>query len=133
MAERPLIKFFIDQCVPDSVGDLLRKSKHEVIFLRQEMVPDSPDPLVAAFSEMLGAILVSQDSDFKKLAPRAGVGKQRFRKLSRIGLGRCQGPHAAKRMGEALSLIEHEWDVAQNRDDKRIIIEIGMTSIRTIR
>ena len=34
---------------------------------------------------------------------------------------------------ETLSLIEHEWDLAQRSGDKRMIVEIGQTSIRTIR
>jgi len=78
------------------------------------------------------AVLVSLDTDFKALAPRAGVGKQRFRTLSRIGL-KCSEPQAAKRIIAALSLIEHEWDLAQRSGDKRMIIEIGQTTIRSIR
>jgi hypothetical protein len=81
---------------------------------------------------MNDAVLVSLDSDFKSLAPRAGVGKLRFRTLSRIGL-KCTEPQAAKRITVAMSLIEHDWDLAQRRGDKRMIVEIGQTSIRTIR
>ena len=81
---------------------------------------------------MNDAVLVSLDTDFKTLAPRAGVGKQRFRTLSRIGL-KCSEPQAAKRIVAALSLIEHEWDLAQRSSDKRMIIEIGQTTIRSIR
>jgi len=103
-----------------------------VIYLRKVIAPDSPDPLVAAVSEMNGAILVSLDSDFKKLAPRAGVGRRRFQKLSRIGL-KCDEPKAAQRMKISLSLIQHEWDLAQRNSDKRIIIEITNTGIKTIR
>jgi predicted nuclease of predicted toxin-antitoxin system len=126
------IKFFVDHCVPDSVGRALADAGHEVILLRQQLAPDSPDPLVAAVSEMNDAVLVSLDTDFKTLAPRAGVGRQRFRRLSRIGI-RCSEHQAAGRIKVALSLIEHEWDVAQNSADKRMIVEIGPSAIRTIR
>jgi hypothetical protein len=78
------------------------------------------------------AVLVSLDSDFKTLAPRAGVGKARFRTLSRIGL-KCSEPQAARRIKAALSLIVHEWTVAQSSNDKRMIIEIGNSVIRIIR
>jgi hypothetical protein len=37
--------------------------------LRERIAADSPDPLVAAVSEMHGAVLVSLDSDFRRLAP----------------------------------------------------------------
>ena len=126
------IKFFIDHCIPDAVGRALSSAGHEVVLLRTELAPDSPDPLVAAVAEMNGAILVSLDSDFKSLAPRAGVGRRRFRTLSRIGL-KCSEPQAGPRIIAALSLIEHEWAVAQCSADKRMIIEIGHTAIRTIR
>jgi predicted nuclease of predicted toxin-antitoxin system len=126
------IKFFVDHCVPDAVGRALSGAGHEVLLLRTQLAPNSPDPLVAAVAQMNGAVLVSLDSDFKSLAPRAGVGKQRFRTLSRIGL-KCSEPQAAKRISAAMTLIEHEWDLAQRSGDKRMIIEIGQTTIRTIR
>ncbi len=48
---------------------MLSEAGHEVILLREQLAPDSPDPLVAAVSEMNGAVLVSLDSDLKRLAP----------------------------------------------------------------
>jgi predicted nuclease of predicted toxin-antitoxin system len=131
MAERLRIRFFIDNCVPDSVADVLRNAGYEVILLRDSIAPDSPDSFVAAVAELHGAILVSYDKDFRSLAPRIGVGQRRFR-LSRIGF-KCSEPHAARRLESALSLIEHEWTLAQSAPDKRIMIEIGPTYIRTIR
>ena len=133
MAARPTIRFFIDHCVPDSVGRALRDAGYDVILLRERIAPDSPDPLVAAVSEMNGAVLVSLDSDFKRLAPRVPKGqRQRFRKLSRIGL-RCKAPRCAQRLIATLSLIEHEWMVAQESADKRMIVDIGESYIRSIR
>lgn len=127
------MKFFIDNCVPNSVGHMLRTAGHEVIFLREVIAPNCPDPIVAAISEAQGAILVSLDSDFRSIAPRVGDGnKKRFRKLSRIGL-RCSEPQAAARLRTALSLIEHEWDVALRSTDKRMILDVGSSWIRTVR
>jgi Domain of unknown function (DUF5615) len=111
---------------------MLRDAGHEVVFLREQLAPSSPDPLVAAVAEMNGAILVSLDSDFSRLAARVPTGKMRFKKLSRVGL-KCDEPKAAARMKSALSLIQHEWDVAQESADKRMIVEILHTIIRTIR
>jgi hypothetical protein len=113
---------------------MLKDAGHGVVFLREQMAPNSPDPLVAAVAEMNGAILVSLDSDFSSLAARVpkGQGKTRFKKLSRVGL-KCDEPKAAERMKKALSLIEHEWQYAQASADKRMIVEIQHTVIRTIR
>src|SRR5713101_6216016 len=129
MAERPRIKFFIDNCVPDSVASVPRNAGHDVILPRDSIAPDS---FVAAVAELHGAVLVSYDKDFRSLAPRIGVGQRRFRTLSRIGF-KCSEPHSARRLESALSLIEHEWSLAQSAPDKRIMIEIGPTYIRTIR
>ena len=132
-APRLPIRFFIDHCVPDSVGDVLREAGHEVILLRERIAPDSPDPLVAAVSEMHEAVLVSLDSDFKQLLPRVAVGdRRRFRTLSRIGL-RCRAPRCAQRLQAALSLIEHEWRFARASHDTRMIVEITENHIRSIR
>jgi predicted nuclease of predicted toxin-antitoxin system len=133
MAELPAIRFFIDHCVPDSAAGVLRDAGYEVTLLRERIAPTSPDPLVAAVSEMHGAVLVSLDSDFKRLAPRVPVGqRQRFRRLSRIGL-RCRAPQCARRLKACLSLIAHEWMVAQASADKRMIVEIGESYVRSIR
>jgi len=132
MADRQRIKFFTDENVPDSVGRMLTDAGHDVATLRDHLVPGSPDQVVAKFSELLGAVLVSLDRDFDSLAPRIGVGQRRFRRLSRISI-KCDEPRAAERIKTALSLIEHEWQVAQASNDKRMIVEVGTTHIRTIR
>jgi predicted nuclease of predicted toxin-antitoxin system len=132
MAARPRLKFLTDNCVPDSVGRALTEAGHEVIPLREILPTNSPDPLVASVAELNDAILVSFDRDFKTLAPRIGIGQRRFRRLSRIGF-RCDEPQAAQRLKLALALIEFEWTTAQAASDKRMIIEIGPTYIRTVR
>jgi predicted nuclease of predicted toxin-antitoxin system len=132
MADRPRIKFFTDENVPDSVGRMLADAGHDVATLRDHLVRGSPDQVVAKFSELLVAVLVSLDRDFDSLAPRIGVGQRRFRRLSRISI-KCDEPRAAERIKSALSLIEHEWQVAQTCSDQRMIVEVGTTHIRTIR
>jgi hypothetical protein len=132
MAERPRLRFPTVNCVPDSVGRVLTDAGHEVIRLRDILPTNSPDPLVASVAELNNAILVSFDKNFKTLVPRIGIGRQRFRRLSRVGF-RCSEPEAAGRLKSALALIEFEWTTAQSLSDKRTILEIGPTYIRTIR
>jgi hypothetical protein len=132
MAERLRLKFLTDNCVPDSVGRALSNAGHEVMLLRHILPTSSPDPLVASVAELNDAILISFDRDFRTLAPRIGIGRQRFRRLSRIGF-RCREPEAAERLKLALALIEFEWTSAQVASDKRMIIEIGPNYIRTVR
>ncbi|MGH7084562.1 MAG: DUF5615 family PIN-like protein [Stellaceae bacterium] len=95
MAERPPLRFLADNCVPDSVACVLREAGYEVILLRDILPTNPPDPLVASTAEINGAVLISFDKDFKAMAPRIGVGQQRFRRLSRIGF-HCREPVAAR-------------------------------------
>ena len=132
MPRRLQLKFLTDNCVPDSVAQALEKAGHTVIRLRDILPTNSPDPIVATVAEVNDAILVSFDKDFKSMAPKIGIGQQRFRKLSRIAF-RCREPLAAHRISAAMSLIEHEWQVAQSSSDKRIIINISETTILTTR
>ena len=102
------MRFFVDQCVPESVARTLESHHHDVIRLRERIAPDSPDNLVAAVSQSNDAILVTMDGDFKTIARRHGIGSTRFRRLSLLRFERCRESVAAKRLEAAMSLIEHE-------------------------
>lgn len=129
-AARPKLKFFLDEGVPDSVGRTLKAAGHDVLYLRLNLAPGSPDDLVCTVSEVHEAILVALDSDMKKLARRHGVGSRRYRRLSLLKLS-CRETRAAARVQAALSLIEHEWTYSASNSDRRIFIEIGNEFIRT--
>jgi len=123
----------LDNNVPDSVGAVLREHGHVVIHVRDILPIDSSDPLVATVSEEDNAVLVSCDRDFKFIAPRIPKGKRsRFRKLSRISL-ECSEPQAAQRVQEAMSFIESEYQLAQTKPDKRMIIVIQTAGMKTLR
>ncbi len=127
------MKFFADHNVTESVCRLLEERGHEVVRLRDELPPDSPDPVVAKYAEQIDAVLISHDRDFRKIAPRIPRGgKARFRRLSRIHL-QCDYPEAENRVAAALGLVEFEWNLAQERADKRIHIVIQKTGIKTNR
>ena len=75
----PVLKVFVDQCVPDSAGRVFGGRGHDVTFLREVLATDSPDLLVAAVAQDNDAILLSLDGDFKVIARRHGVGRRTFR------------------------------------------------------
>lgn len=127
------MKFFADHNVTESVCRFLEDRGHKVVRLRDELPPDSPDPVVAKYAEQIDAILISHDGDFKRIAPRIPHGgKARFRKLSRIHL-QCDYPNAENRVAAAIGLVEFEWSLAQERADKRIHIVIQKSGIKTNR
>jgi Domain of unknown function (DUF5615) len=125
---------FLDHCVPDSCADVFKKYGHKIIYLREWLPTDSPDQLVAAVSENEGAVLVSVDGDYRRhIAPRIPVGaRARFRKLSHIRL-ECPEPQAARRLEDAISFIEAEHALSLGRSDKRMILGISTSVLRTYR
>ena len=58
------LRFFADQCVPNTVIEALRAAGHEVLRLREHIPPDSPDPVVISTAQKLDAVLVSLNGDF---------------------------------------------------------------------
>ena len=58
------LDFFLDQCVPASVGRRLGEAGHTVIRLMDHMPTDSLDKAVIQKAQELDAILVSLDADF---------------------------------------------------------------------
>ncbi len=89
--------------------------------------------MVATVSQELEAVLISFDGDFRKIAPRVPKGQRaRFKHLSRIWM-RCDEPRAAERLQSALSLIVAEFQLAQQSADRRMILWIGSSFMRTDR
>jgi len=127
------MRFFTDQCVPESVAKVLEGAGYEVVRLREKTATNSPDTLVAAVSEANNAVLVTFDGDFKSIAKRAGVGQRRFRTLSILRFEKCRESRSSERLTKALSLIAHEWGVGNGDKDRRMFVVIGGETIRTHR
>jgi predicted nuclease of predicted toxin-antitoxin system len=127
------MRFILDENVPMAVADMLERNGHVAEFIRDYVPPGSPDPLVATVSEALDAVLITFDGDFRHIAPRVPKGQRmRFKTLSRIWM-RCDEPDAADRLESALSLVESEFKMAQQSADRRMLMSIGASYIRTDR
>lgn len=127
------MRFFVDQCVPESVAKALESNGYEVIRLREKTAVNSSDTLVAAVSEANNAILVTMDSDFRKIAARWGVGHGRYKKLSLLRFEKCRESNAARRLQLAMSLLKHEWEYGSGARDRRMFVVITAGTIRTHR
>jgi predicted nuclease of predicted toxin-antitoxin system len=101
------IPFFTDENVPDSVGWSIQGAGHELTRLREYLVTGSKDELIAISCARAGHVLVSHDNDFKALAERLQLAKL-SKTLHRVDM-KCYEPEGARRIREAMSLIEHEW------------------------
>ncbi|WP_354202369.1 DUF5615 family PIN-like protein [Bradyrhizobium sp. JR4.1] len=132
MAERPTLRLFLDEGVPDSVGHALLEAGHEVHFLNRSLARGSSDQLVCAIADINNATLVALDGDMRRIAQGHGVGSGRYLRLGLIKLS-CFEPDAAARVRAAMSLIEHEWMFTDGQDGRRIFVEIGDRVIRSHR
>lgn len=126
--QRPRIPFFTDNCVADSVGDAIIANGHDLTRLRDCMARDTKDPLIALACVESGHVLVSHDNDFREIAKRLQTTKKQSQKmLHRVDL-RCFEPDAARRISEAMALIESEWLLANERGEP-MVIEIRDSTI----
>lgn len=133
-AGRPHLRTFLDAGVPDSIAEVFRKHGHLAILHREALPEKSTDAVVCATALANDAILVAIDGDMKTFAKRFGIshGSDRFARLNIIRLC-CNEVLAAKRLGQAMSFIEHEWAISEEKSARRLWVEIGPHFIRSNR
>lgn len=131
---RPKLRFALDEGVPNAVGRVLSNASHKVTYLNEgKTLPrGSKDEHVCAFAMLNNLILVATDGDMKAVAKNHGVSNSRYGRLNLLKIS-CEEPHAANRVREAMSLIEHEWHVNSTAKGRRLFVEILTTAIRTNR
>ena len=58
------LRFFADQCVPNTVADALHDAGHEVCRVKDYIPVESPDSVVISRAQELDTILISLNGDF---------------------------------------------------------------------
>jgi predicted nuclease of predicted toxin-antitoxin system len=91
----------------------------------------SKDDLVCIAAEANDALLVAYDNDMKQLARRHGITPARFKRLNLLKF-ECEEPRAADRLEEAMSLLEHEYEISR-MTSRRVFFVIGKQVLRTHR
>lgn len=134
MPARAVIPFFTDNDVPDSVGDVIAAAGHKLTRLRDAMLTDSADPVVAAACREHGQVLVTHNwKDFRKiLKADAAVSEKYANSLCRIEM-RCEQYRSADRLKAELPIIEQEWARHQANPTQPMWVEIGDEHIRVSR
>lgn len=124
---RPPIPFFTDNDVADAVGKVLADAGHSVVRLRDFMLTDSPDPVIAAACREHGKLLLTHNiKHFKAIVKKYEVTKAQADTLCRIELG-CEQHRAAERVAVALSVIEAEWRrLGEKKQGLRIFLGDGI-------
>jgi len=94
-----------------------------VIYHRDALDQGAKDPVVCATAMRNDAILVAVDGDMKQLSKRFGKTEDRFVNLNLLMCG-CGPVHAAGRVGQSLSLIQHEWAFSAEKVGRRLWLDI---------
>ncbi len=118
--------------MPVEVGHIFARHGHIVIPFEDVLNRGARDDLVCVAAEANDAILVAFDNDMKRLASRQGISSTRFKRLSLLKFA-CEEPMAAKRLEEAMSLVEHEWNVSERKAARRLFVVIGTQVLRSHR
>ncbi len=61
------LRFFADQCVPNSIVQFLISAGYEICLLRDHLPIESPDPNVIAKAQELDTLLISLNGDFSDI------------------------------------------------------------------
>lgn len=121
--ERPKLRFFLDQNVPDSIGRYLRGRGHSVLFLRHHIPDNSPDPVVGMTALQAGRILITCDRDFNAQRFR----QDRFSELSIISL--CgPGPTLLNAIKEHIEVVE--FQMPRRRRGGRMVAQLQLCIVR---
>lgn len=131
MASRGPIQFFTDNDVANGVGDALMALGHTVTRLRDVMLNDSPDEVVArACRDRCLVLLTHNVKDFRNIV-RKQLGETRatIGALHRIELT-CDQARAKDRVVDELPYILAEWDRFKANSEHEIRVEIGNTYVR---
>jgi hypothetical protein len=85
-----------------------------------------PDQIVALAADENAAVVVTWNAKhFERLIERIPIGgKRTLRHASRLVIV-CREPEGRRRIEEDIAWVEFEWSAAQQRKDKRVMLEIG--------
>lgn len=117
--------FFIDQCVPVSIGQFLREGGHRVLILKDYLPIESPDEIVIAKAQELAAILVSLNGDFADIVtyPPANYG-------GIVSIQLRNHPEIIPRLMPGLLNYLSIHNNAEHYQGKLLIVEVNRIRIR---
>lgn len=105
-----MLAFLPDENVTAAVTHTLRERGHEVVESRQMIAPGADDREVARSELFAGHILITHDSDFRRIARDLDLTQRESSEhLHKVQL-RCDYAIAAARVASAIELIEFEWE-----------------------
>jgi hypothetical protein len=120
--------------VADSVGDEITRAGHKLTRLREVMLNNTADEVVATACREGGLVLVTHNwKDFRKILKADAVLSERYaNSLCRIEM-RCQQHRGAARFKTELPIIQQEYERHLASPGQPMWIEIGDEHVRVSR
>jgi predicted nuclease of predicted toxin-antitoxin system len=119
------IPLLIDENVPESVTALFRERGHSVQLVRELLLSGTPDPIIAAVADRMGAVVVTWDRDFNRLIQRVPKGgRGAVRRAGRISFS-CNEARGRARLESIIESIEFEYERSQRAGPGRFIVSIS--------
>jgi predicted nuclease of predicted toxin-antitoxin system len=115
-AGRGLPSFLTDENIPDSVGDWLMGEGYTLYRARDLVVPGTADVALGAIASAEGAILVTRDKDFRRIADRLGMPRAHVRLRMHCIILTGQAPLVRDRLEDLLEAVLFELDQCATRN-----------------
>lgn len=131
MKKRRRIHFFTDNDVANIVGETITQLGHDITRLRDVMLEDSADEIVASACRDRRLVLVTHNvRDFRRIVrEQLSQSKSAVGALHRVEL-QCDQACAHLRFGEEMPHILADWQRFEGQPDCELRVTIGDSFVR---
>ena len=109
----------------------LTEEGFETTRLKEVLVENTEDPVVATHCLETGQVLVTHDNDFKTMRKRLLIGTRRFRRLHVILLS-CANARARDRLQFSMPIILAVWEQIQAAAHRPLKIQVFVNACKVI-
>jgi predicted nuclease of predicted toxin-antitoxin system len=123
--------FFLDHNIAEQVAQYLNEEGFQTTRLKDVLVENSEDPVVATHCIETGEILVTHDNDFKTMRKRLLVAGRRFLRLHVILLS-CPNARAQQRLSFSMPVILALWEQIQADAHRPLKMQIQVGGFKVL-
>jgi hypothetical protein len=128
-----VVLVILDENVPHAIGPVFGGRGHEVVNASDVLTRGTPDDVIAKLADVHAAVIITWNRrDFRRLSALVPVDNvRRFRSLSWIAF-HCRESRGAERVRRWLAAIEFHLQLASQRRDSRLMIDITDTTFTVL-
>jgi predicted nuclease of predicted toxin-antitoxin system len=123
--------FFLDHNVAEQVAEYLNSVGFQTTRLKDVLVENTEDPVVATHCIQTGDVLVTHDNDFKTMRKRLLIGNRRFRTLHVVLLS-CPNARARQRLEHSMPVLLAVWQQIQTQAHRPLKIQIFVNACKVL-